>query len=190
VSDNWAEAWRPVIDAIGQDVGHSVAVLPDAIEAVTVRRYLEPLEFDCALHCDVEAARAHGHPGVTAPYTSALSFALPAMWRPGQGPLFTSDDRDAQPERTPVRPVFPPFFPPFSGYFATDIELNFMRPALVGETVIRRGTKLLACEPKETRVGRGAFIKTMTEVVTLTGELIATVQSGLYLYQPHSQVTT
>jgi hypothetical protein len=52
--------------------------------------------------------------------------------------------------------------------------------------VTRRGNKLTACDVKETRVGKGAFIKTETEIVTLGGEILARIASGLFLYTPHA----
>lgn len=188
MDEDWKRAWQPVIDAVGAEitVRDEVADPADAIEAGTLRRYLEPLEFDCALHYDPEVARAHGHADVIAPYTAAISFTMPPMWRPGDPPLFTSSDRDAQPERSVVKPNFPAFFPPFTGYFATDMEIDFIRPVHLGERVSRRSTaKLLSCDPKETSVGRGAFVKTEADLVTETGEVVARTRAGLYLYTPH-----
>ena len=168
------------------DVG-GIASPADTVEAGSLRRYLEPLELDCALHHSREAAQAQGYPDVTAPYTAMVSFTLPPMWRPGDPPLFTSPERDAQPERSAVKPLFPDFFPPFSGYFATDIDMDFLRPVHVGERVARRGTTLVACEPKETRVGRGAFITTETEIVAGDEEVVARIRTGLFLYTPREE---
>lgn len=182
---DWMEAWQPVVQAIGTDIGGGRTAEPaDAVELGTVRRYLEPLEFDCALHYDRAVAQAHGHPDVIAPYTSTLSFTMAPMWQPGDPPLFTSADRDAQPERSAVKPRYPDFFPPFTGYFATDMEIDFLRPVHLGERVTRRGEKLIACAPKETRVGRGAFIKTESEIVTDEGEVVARTRMELFLYTP------
>jgi hypothetical protein len=80
MSDDWKTAWQPVIDAIGQDIGSETLRQPvDAIEAGTLRRYLEPLEFDCALHYDAEIARAHGYADIIAPYTATLTYTMPPM---------------------------------------------------------------------------------------------------------------
>jgi hypothetical protein len=186
--DDWKQAWRPVVDAIGQDVGDGgVRTGAGLIEAEDIRRYLEPLEFDCALHYDAAVARVHGFRNLVAPYTAILSFAAPPMWQPGER-LFTSPERNAQPESAALTPTFPSFFPPFSGYFATDMDVDFSRPAQVGERLSRRGLKLVACDIKETRVGRGAFLKLETEVVNEDGEVLARVRAGIYLYQPHEPI--
>jgi len=190
MQDDWQEAWGPVMRAVGtvgSDLGARAVAGIDRIEPGTLRRYLEPLEFDCALHHDEQVAKAHGHGGVTAPYTAALSFAMPAMWQPGDATLFPEDSRDAQPARSAVKPVYPDYFPSFSGYFATDIDIDFVRPALVGDRLTRRGARLVSCEPKETRIGRGAFIKIESEVVTETGEVITRMRTGMYLYQSHQE---
>ena len=102
VADDWTATWAPMVAATGTDLSHGRTVRgADPIERSTVRRYLEPLEFDCALHYDPEVAREHGFRDVTAPYTSVLTFTIPAMWEPGQH-LFTSDDKDAQPAFSPI----------------------------------------------------------------------------------------
>jgi len=185
--DNWASAWDPVMRAIGSPlIGGSPGSGPaDAIELGAIRRYLEPLEFGCPLHHDRAAAQAQGYRDVITPYTSLLSFCMPPMWAPGDPPIFTDADRDAQPARSVVKPSFPDYFPPFSGYFATDIEIDFIRAVAVGERVARGEPRLAACEPKETRVGRGAFVTTEADIVTSEGEVVARVRTGLFLYTPH-----
>src|SRR5262245_37871816 len=87
----WMEVWEPLIARVGTDLGDGdVTWGADPIERSAVRQYLEPLEFDCALHYDPEVARAHGFSDVIAPYTSMLTFITPPMWSPGER-LFTSD---------------------------------------------------------------------------------------------------
>ena len=186
LDEAWKAAWDTVVEAIGTDIGVGEAQEPaDAIEAGTLRRYLEPLEFDCPLHNDKAVAQQYGYADVIAPFTAAISFTMPAMWEPGDPPLFESPDRDVQPERSAVKPQYPDFFPAFTGYFATDMDVDYLRPLHLGERVMRRGAKLIACEPKETRVGRGAFLKTEAEIVTDKGEVVALLRTGLFLYDPH-----
>jgi len=45
----------------------------------------------------------------------------------------------------------------------------------------------VACEPKETRVGRGAFITTETEIVAGDEEVVARIRTGLFLYTPREE---
>lgn len=56
----------------------------DPIERSAVRRYLEPLEFDCALHYDPGFARLHGYEDVVAPVSALSTFAMGPMWCPGE----------------------------------------------------------------------------------------------------------
>jgi hypothetical protein len=183
---DWKAAWDPVIAMVGT-VWDVIKAPPgaaaDPVEAGAVRKYIEPLEFDCPLHYDREVARSRGHPDIIAPYTSLMAFAIPPMWQPG-GTLFTSDDRNAQPERSSVRPVFPPGFPPVTGYFATDMEFDYLRPATIGDVLRMEAGPLLSCEPKETSVGRGAFLRSEMRIVNQSGELLALVRSGAFFYDP------
>lgn len=184
MTEAWEAAWQPVIDAVGEQFADdSIAWGADVVEAGSVRRYLEPLEFDCALHYDSGIARRYGYSDVIAPYTSLLSFTLPPLWSPGEK-IFTDSERNAQPAVGALRPHLPPQAPPFTGYFATDIEMDFLRPVTLGERLGRRGAKLIACTPKQTRVGRGAFLTIESDVVSSLGDVVAHIRSGLFCYTP------
>jgi hypothetical protein len=190
VTDSWQDEWRPVIDAVGRDFGDGETVWgADVVERGTIRRYVESLEIDSALHHDQAVARAHGHRDVIAPYTAALSFSLPAMWQPGEPALYDDPDPDAQPARSPINNQDMPLGPRTTGFFATDMAVDFVRPLTVGERVGRRGRTLVSCVPKETSMGRGAFLTWESELVTDTGEVIAKVRNGTYAYNPHPAAT-
>jgi N-terminal half of MaoC dehydratase len=185
VSD-WKQEWQEVIDATGRDFSDGrTRYGPDAVEAGAIRRYLEPLEFDCALHYEGEVARQHGYPDIIAPYTATMQWSMRAMWSPGDPPLFIDDARDAQPARSPINNRGFPLGPRTTGYFATDIELDFIRPVAVGERLGRRGYRLLSCSPKETSVGRGAFMTWESEIVDADGGVVMRMRAGTYAYQPH-----
>jgi acyl dehydratase len=74
--------------------------------------------------------------------------------------------------------------PPTTGYFATDFAMDWLRPATVGERLCRRGAALLSCEPKETAVGRGAFITWGSEIANQEGEVLARMRLGTFRYVP------
>jgi acyl dehydratase len=186
VTDDWRDDWQPLIDAVGRDFSDGALVLgADAIEAGSIRRWVEPLELASPLHYDPAAARAHGYADVIAPYTATMSFSVPAMWNPGESTLYTDPDPDAQPARSPINNQDMPLGPKTTGFFATDIAMDFVRPVVVGERVGRRGHKLISCSPKETSMGRGAFLTWESELVTETGEVVAFVRTGTYAYNPH-----
>ena len=185
---DWKQEWQEVIDAEGRDFSDGqVHYGADAVEAGGIRRYLEPLEFDCALHYDADTARQHGYPGIIAPYTATMQWAMPPMWSPGEPPLFTDDARNAQPARSPINNQGFPLGPRTTGYFATDMEMDFVRPVTVGERLGRRGHRLVSCTPKETAVGRGAFMKWESEVVDANGEVVMRMRTGTFAYQPHQR---
>jgi hypothetical protein len=189
--DDWKAAWQPVIDAIGTDFsGGEVIEGADAADQSVIRRYLEPLELDCPLHYDERVAREHGYPGVIAPLSSCLSLVVPPIWRPGEPPAFTSDERDAQPERAAVRRFATGLEPPYSGYFAADFELELLRPVVLGDRLSRVGMTLVGCEPKETSVGRGAFMTWEWGIRNQRGELVVRLRNTMYLYDPHGDADT
>ena len=186
-SSDWRAAWQPLIDMVGKDLSEGEVIWgADAVEAGAIRRYLEPLEFDCPLHYDREVARAHGYADIIAPYTGSSPFTAAPLWVPGTG-VFDKAERNAQPMIKGLRPPLPPEAPPFTGYFATDMEMDYLRPVLVGERLGRRGRKLVDCRVKETKVGRGAFCTFETETITDKGEVVARMRFSLYCYNNHPQ---
>jgi acyl dehydratase len=185
--DDWTAAWQPMVDAVGTqfDPGPHEFVA-DVIEASAVRRFLEPLEFACAIHLDRETARAHGHPDIVVPTSAIPTFAMAPMWRPGET-LFDSAQRNAQPAKTPISGVRTELEPPTSGFFATNYDVEYLRPAYVGDRLLRRGAKLVACQPKETKVGYGAFLTWESEIVNQRLDVVARLQTTYFRYNPRSR---
>ena len=184
-SEAWKEDWQRLVDAVGTDFGAEIVWEgADEIDHSSLRRYLEPLEFDCPLHVDDAAARAQGYPSRIAPYSSLLTYTVPSMWRPGERPLFADADRDGQPARSPLRNPPTGLEPATEGYFATDLELELERPLLVGDRLHRVGNKLLACVPKETRVGRGAFTTWENEIRNSGEDVVARMTISRFSYTP------
>jgi hypothetical protein len=185
VSEDWKAEWDPLAEAVGRDFGDGTVVFgADAVEPGTIRRYLEPLEIGCPIHYDADAARAAGHTDIVAPYTATMVYSVPPMWRPGEPALYQSSGRDAQPARSPINNEDMPLGPKTTGFFATDISMEFLRPVTVGERVGRRGQRLISCTPKQTSMGCGAFLTWESELVTERGEVVARVRTGTYAYNP------
>ncbi|MET0454158.1 MAG: MaoC family dehydratase N-terminal domain-containing protein [Mycobacterium sp.] len=182
----WRGAWDAMISAVGTDLSDGDIVWgADAVEPGTIRRYCEPLELGCLLHHDPAVAAKFGYTDVISPYTAALSWTVPAMWQPGRPTLYDTPERDAQPARSPINNPDPGPAPPTTGFFATDMELDFLRPVLAGERLGKRGQKLLSCAVKETSVGRGAFLTFESEIVSDKGDVVARYRNGVYAYNPH-----
>lgn len=183
---DWKADWQEVVDAIGRDFAEgSITWGGDAVERGGIRRYLEPLELDCALHTDPEVARAAGYADVTMPATGVIAWTIPAAWTPGQV-LFDSAERDAQPVQSAINNADMTLGPRTTGFFGTDIEVDFLRDVVAGERIGRRGKRLVACTPKETGVGRGAFMTWESEIVTSELEVVGRIRIGTYAYVPHA----
>lgn len=182
MSQDWKTAWEPVVARIGESLGTgSVRWGADEVERGAVRRFLEPLEFDCPLHHDVQVARAFGYRDIVAPYTSAVTFAMGPLWAPGRS-AFPSEDRNAP----PVKPAIDPgeYPPEATGLFATDFEVEFVRPPVVGDRLGRTDRTLVDVSLKETKVGRGAFLKFESRLVDAVESTVVTFRTGLFAYEP------
>lgn len=186
--DDWRVAWAPLIARVGEDLDDGVVRFgPDAVDASAIRRYLEPLEFDCELHRDAGVARAHGWPDLIAPYVSVWSFMMPPAWESGDEPTFPAAARDTQPRRSPIGDDHVPGAPPTDSVFGTGMSMEFDRPLRVGERVGIGPRRLVACEPKQTRVGRGAFVSFERDIVSDSGERICRIVAQIYLYDAHER---
>jgi acyl dehydratase len=186
---DWARDWRPMIDAIGTDFEADVERIgPDAVELGAIRRFLEPLEFGCPLHYDHALATGLGYRDVPVPVSSFMTFTVAPVWRVGDGPIFTDSYRDAQPARSGTTPRSTGLEPPTSAYFAAESAADYLAPIVVGDRVRRRGNVLVACVPKQTRVGRGAFVTWQSEMHNQRDELVARLRNTAYLYTPREEV--
>ena len=73
-------------------------------------------------------------------------------------------------------------------YFATDFEVEYFRPVTVGDRLHRHGAKLTDCSPKETSVGRGAFLTWESEIRNQRDELVARTRMTSLRYNPRGKV--
>jgi acyl dehydratase len=181
----WTAAWQPVVDLVGTDFGDGVALRgPDAVEAGSVRRFCEPLELDCPLHHDADIARARGYADVVAPVSSLVSYTIQPLWSPGENTVFVDADAHAQPARTPVGPRSTGREPPSPAYFATEMEAQYLQPVVVGDRLTRVGNRLVSCVPKQTHLGRGAFMTWESEIRNQHDRVVARVRNQHYRYKP------
>lgn len=188
MDSDWKISWQPVVDAVGTDFDPGRTMVgADEITAATIRRYLEPLEFDCALFYDPEVAHRYGYKDVVAPNTSVQSLSLPAVWSPGQV-IFTSGERNAQPAVGALSGPKAPMEPSTTGYFATDYEVEYFFPVTAGDRLHRRGAKLVGCSPRETKVGRGAFLVWETDICNQLDDVVARTRTTWFRYNPHAKL--
>jgi hypothetical protein len=185
-NDAWPGCWQAAVDIVGQDFGDdSIIWGADPVERTGIRRLLEAFEFDCALHYDQAIAIEHGYADIVAPASSVRVFAIPAMWEPGDDPIFTDPDKNAQPVRWPRPGWYPPVTPATSAGIITDLEWDFLLPVVVGDHVgIRNRRRLVACTPKELRIGKGAFVTIEQTIVNQRQEKVALTRLTSFNYNP------
>lgn len=181
--ESWKEEWAAVQACVGQVFGADAQRSALTIDASAVWRYLEPLEFDCPLHYDAHRALAAGYAGIVVPATAIAALCLPPLWSPGQ-PLYDQAERNAQPAAPSLAGWRTGKEPPTQGFFAADYEADFWVDVIVGDTLCRTGARLLSCEPKRTRVGRGAFLKWESGVVNQHDVLVMTQRMTYFRYHP------
>jgi len=184
-ADHWQLAWAAMQQAVGRDFGRDQPeVWGERIEQSMLLRYLEPLEFGSLLHADAGEAGRQGHAAVPVPATALASLSLPLLWRPGDVPMFLAPARDAMPRVAMPSGPLSGLEPPTSHVFAVGSDADYLGQALVGDRLCRRGARLLSCLPKQTRVGRGAFVQWETEVVNERRDLLARLRTTYYRYNP------
>ena len=158
--DGWEQAWQPMIDLVGEDFSEGeTQPAADTVEKMSIRRYLEPLEFGCPLHYDEAAALASGYRGILAPYSGiSQTWTDQGQWHPGDATNYPNADPNHNSVRRAAagagRPVPQPAT---TAAFATDIEIEYFEPVCVGDHLTYSGRKLISVVPRETSVGRGAF---------------------------------
>ena len=186
MADEWAEAWLPTMQAVGQDFSGGVeSTAVDMIELGAVRKFCEPVELDCPLHYDLDVAKQHGYRNVLAPVSGISQTWLNAgLWRPGFGSRYPQAHPHADIPRERAGDAPEPPVPPTTAAFATDIEIEYFEPAVTGDRLTVRGRELISCVPRETRVGRGAFMVWQREIVNQGGQRVALLRSGGYSYVP------
>jgi len=168
----WEEAESYLGKVIGEDVG------VDAVELGSIRRWLEPKEFDCALHTDRKAANDAGYRDVLAPSTMVFSYGLPSYWSPEDGHARIDDE----PRQIPI-PVIFDVPAPCTLSFASNIDMEFFEPMYIGDTITRT-SRLADISHKELRVGKGAFMTQEDTYTNQNDEKVAVVLLTIFRFVP------
>ncbi len=169
-------SWEEAESYLGKIIGQDVAV--DAVELGTIRRWLEPKEFACELHTDAAVARSAGFDNVVAPSTMVFSYGLPAYWAPGDEHASIGDE----PRQIPIPVIFDVPAPCMLS-FASNIDMEFFEPMVVGD-VITRTSRLKSIDYKELRVGKGAFMAQEDTYTNQRGENVAIVLLTIFRFTP------
>ena len=158
-------SWDETAHYLGKVVGQSVG--PDPVERGSIRRWLEPKEFACAIHTDPEVAKAAGFDDLVAPASMVFSYGIAPYWSPGDKPASLEDE----PRQIQI-PVIFDVPAPCDKSFATSIEVEFFEPLYPGD-VVTCSSKLVDIKHKELKVGKGAFLRQEDTYTKQTGELLA-----------------
>lgn len=164
--------WEDAEAMVGQEFAHQTGV--DPVNRAMIRRQLEALEWDCPLFYDDDVAQDAGWPGMVAPYSMYMTFAMPAYWEPG-GPAIDH----------PVIPPFPYGAVPAPGtsMMATDTAVEFHAPMRPGD-LISSTWKLTDVTRKTTRVGDGAFMTFEVTYRNQDGDTVAVDRTTVFRYDP------
>lgn len=169
-------SWEETESFLGKVIGRGAGA--DAVELGAIRRWLEPKEFDCALHIDAAAARAAGYRDVVAPSTMVFTYGLPAHWSPGDPPAQPGDE----PRQIPI-PVIFDVPAPCTLSFASNMDVEFLEPIYVGDRVTRT-SRLTNIHKKELSVGKGAFLTQEDTYANQNGDVVALVSLTIFRFVP------
>jgi hypothetical protein len=168
--------WEETESFLGKQVGQTVGA--DDVEKGSIRRWLEPKEFDCPLHYDEEAAKDAGYEGIVAPCTMVLTYGVGPYWKPGDPSSKLGDP----PKQIQV-PVIFDVPAPCSLSFASNIDIEFFASMYVGDTITCT-SKLTDITHKELRVGKGAFLRQEDTYTNQKGEVVAVAELTIFRFVP------
>jgi len=168
--------WEETESLLGKQIGQNVGA--DDVEKGSIRRWLEPKEFDCPLHYDEQAAKSAGYDGIVAPSTMVFTYGVPPYWQPGDPPARPGDS----PKGIPI-PVIFDVPAPCTLSFASDIEIEFFAVMNIGDTITC--TSMLAdITYKTLKVGKGAFLRQEDTYTNQRGEVVAVSQLTIFRFVP------
>lgn len=165
----WADAEALVGSVIARYEG------ADAVSVGDIRRQLEVLGWDCELHQDDDAARAHGYDGMVSPVSMTRVWAMPAYWQPGQARV------EDEVLTTPLAAASVPG--EGDVMIATGIRMQYEAPMYPGDRIFATAV-LRSVTRKTTRVGPGAFIVVETTYANQDEQVVAIETTTLLRYQP------
>lgn len=151
----------------------------DEVTRSDIRRKLEVYCFDCPLHYDDAAARAHGYRGLVAPVAMTPLWAMPPYWTPGEPVFYAPGEREkAGGIRTDLPTVYP-------RGVNTGTEWEYFEPLYPGDA-LEGNWRLVEIKPRQTRLGDGVFLTVETTIVKRSGALVATNRNTGFRYTERS----
>lgn len=157
-------------------IGETIAAFEgaDAVNTADIRRKLEVIGLDCALHYDEAFARRHGYETIVSPVSMARVWAMPPYWQPGEG----------RPGPEPLTAPIAAASVPGEGdtMIAVSARTEHLKPLYPGDRVSATAV-LESITEKTTRVGKGAFIVVATTYRNQHDEAVAVETTTLFRYE-------
>ena len=180
--------WEDLENAVGQDFSDGeIRWAIEPVEWTSIRRYCEAIESDFPLFYSAEDAQKHGYRGIICPASHVQNHIGQGLWRPGDPTRWPVSERNYLAIAVPQESQRPVPAPRTTASFATDREVEYVRPVYVGDHLGSRGRKLISVAVRETSVGFGAFTVLESQWVNQQGEVVALSRSGGYNYDPHPE---
>jgi acyl dehydratase len=167
---SWEETEACLDQVVGQWQG------PDPVERGSIRRWLEPKEFNSAIHTDATAAQSAGFKDLVAPASMVFTYGVAAYWSPGD----KSQSIDDEPTQIQI-PVIFKVPAPCNKSFATSMEMVFEEPLYPGD-VVTCTSRLIDINRKTLKVGSGAFLRQEDTYTKQTGEIVAVATLDIFRF--------
>ena len=182
---DWRDQWQGIVHTVGTDFSDGqVQYGAETVERSTIRRYLEPLEFDCPSIKKLTSPRRTAYPDSIGRYTAiARGASRPCGSRARRQCLRTAG---TTPGRIGLRTGRP-----HPRHWHRQWAISPPRCRSTSSARSRWATEwgggvLAAGRLAEGDVsGRGAFLTWGTEIVDAGGDLVMRLRTGTYAYEPH-----
>ena len=179
--------WEDLEKAVGEDFSDGeIHWALEPVEWTSIRRYCEAIESDFPLFHSDQEAQKHGYRGIICPASHVQNHTGNGLWRPGDPTRWPVSERNytsagvgqASQRAVPA--------PTTTAAFATDREVEYLKPVYIGDHLGSRGRTLLSVNIRETSVGFGAFTVFETDWINQDGEVVGLSRGGGYQYNPHT----
>lgn len=179
IKPTWGKwgSWEETQACLGNKIGNSFGA--DAVEKGSIRRWLEPKEFDCPIHTDNEAAKDAGYSGIVAPATMVMTYAIAPYWKPGDGHQKLEDE--AKQINIPVIFDVPA---PCTLSFATNMDIEFSEIDMHINDMITCTSFLEDITHKTMRIGEGAILKQRDIYTNQNGDIVAVASLDIFRFVP------
>tara|TARA_Y100000588_G_scaffold54953_4_gene52332 strand:- start:1323 stop:2420 length:1098 start_codon:yes stop_codon:yes gene_type:complete len=178
--------WEDLEAAVGQDFSDGqIHWAIEEVERTSIRRYCEAIESDFPLFHNRETALKNGYRDIICPASHIQNHTTLGLWRPGDPTRWPNAERNYTNSGVSQGNQMAVPAPATTAGFATDREVEYVKPVYIGDHLGSRGRKLISVAIRETSVGFGAFTIFESEWVNQNEEVVAISRSGGYRYNPH-----